>query len=111
MAVLKQDDHTAGRDIYGSHGDAWETLRFADPSHPTDPKPADLLYNFIDGTSANNAQDGTNRDDVYRGGFKDNTFHGRDGDDHMFGQNDQDHLYGEDGNDHGYQCVDKAALC
>jgi hypothetical protein len=70
MAVLKQDDHTAGRDIYGSHGDAWETLRFADPSNPTDSKPADLLYNFIDGTSANNAQDGTNRDDVHRGGFK-----------------------------------------
>lgn len=102
MSTPTQADQLAGRYIYDSHGDAWNKLRFADPSKPSDPKPAETLYNFIDGDAEANNQTGTVRDDVYRGGFKDDTFMGRAGNDHMFGQADQDLLFGEDGADRGY---------
>jgi Ca2+-binding RTX toxin-like protein len=103
VALLEQDDHTAGRDVYNSHADAWKKLRFVDPDHPTDPKPADKLYHFINGDSGNNLLDfGTNGDDVYRGGHGMDHFRGKGGNDHIFGQNGADYLEGEKGNDHIY---------
>jgi Ca2+-binding RTX toxin-like protein len=104
MTLLNQDDHTAGRDLYGDHTVAWQRLRFTDPDHPTDPAPANKLYNFIDGDSENDdtGAGATDRDDVYRGGDGSDHFSGKRGDDHLFGQNGTDALTGDQGNDFIY---------
>jgi Ca2+-binding RTX toxin-like protein len=99
----KEDDHTAGRDIYDGHETAWKKLRFTDPDNPTDPKPAEKLYNFIDGDSGNTLLGaGTDRDDVYRAGHGSDYFQAKKGNDHLFGQTGNDSLYGNEGNDQIY---------
>ena len=103
MSTPTEADLLTGRYIFGRHGDAWNKLRFADPSRPGDAKPADKLYTFIDGDADKTVLGtGTDRDDVYRGGYGDDQFFGRRGDDHLFGQNGDDDLRGGEGNDHIY---------
>jgi hypothetical protein len=49
MAILSQDDTTAGRDDYGVYGDVYDRLKAADPkSEESDPLlGGPTIYNFI----------------------------------------------------------------